>query len=307
MRRLLALLCCAGCFGLALLLPAAAAAQTAAAPDVPELPLPTIPPTLRQPALRAAYLIEHFWDAMDFSDTARTRNRDFVEQHLVNFLSLFPHADPASHAPAVANLMQRAACNPEAYRLLAELAEKYLFETDSPLFAEETYLLFLEQIVASPAMGPYEVLRPQYQLEALRKNRPGMVAADFAYVTRDGEPATLHRTESGDRLLLIFYDATCAHCQEVMAELRSEPQLTQAVDSGRLEVLAICVDADREALLQSSADLPGTWMTGFEEGGIYENELYMLRSMPTLLLLDGAKRVLLKNLTPGQLLQTMAE
>ena len=62
-----------------------------------ELPLPAIPDSLRTPRKRAAYLLAHFWDSMSFADTLRSRNPGFMEQNLVNYLSLFPHR---SRAPA---------------------------------------------------------------------------------------------------------------------------------------------------------------------------------------------------------------
>lgn len=303
MKRLLLLLC--GAAGLACAHPQSAAAAAAASrqtpppaaasAEVPDLPLPQIPATLRQPAQRAAYLIEHFWDALEFRDTLRSRNAQFVEQHFVNFLSLFPHADPASHRPAVDALLDRAAADGPAYRLIAELAEKYLFERDSPLLSEETYILFLERVTRSPHLGPYESLRPRYQLEALRKNRPGMQAADFAYTRPDGSRTTLRETAVSGRLLLIFYDPTCDHCREVMGQLRDDLRVARAVAAGEAEVLAICVGGDRAALLESSAGLPETWLLGCDEGLIYDSELYMLRSMPTLFLLDADQRVVLKN------------
>ena len=264
-------------------------------PDSLSLPLPAIPPTLRQPAERAAFLIARFWDAMDFSDPAQARNADFLERNLVDFLSVFPHADPAAHEAAAATLLQRAEADPECYRLLAGLLEKYLFSPDSPVFSEELYLLFLDRMTESEILPASLRRRLRFQQEALRKNRPGMPAADFAYETRDGDRTSLYGTAAGETLLLILYDADCAHCREVMDELREEPLLAQAVGAGALHVLAVCLDADRDALLRSSAGLPAAWTTGFETGAIYEDALYMIRSLPTLLLLDADRRVVLRN------------
>lgn len=269
-----------------------------ASPQLPDLPLPAIPAELRQPAQRAAYLIEHFWDAMDFSDPEAARDSDYMERQLVNYLSVFPHADPSAHGPAVARLAERAETDPESFRLLIRLVEKYLFETDSPLFDEELYLVFLERITASPVLEASELRRPRFLMEALRKNRPGTPAADFDYIARDGGQTTLYSSGTRGSLLLILYDATCAHCREVTAELGRDPLLAQAVGSGRMDVLAICLDADRETLLRSSDGWPAEWMSGFETGGIYDGELYMLRSLPALLILDADKRVLRRNVSP---------
>lgn len=305
-RRTLALLCCVLGIGAAWLRPAEAAAQERAASGPPDLPLPEIPQSLREPGQRAAYLIGHFWDEMDFSDIARSRSRDYMERQLVNFLSLFPHADTAAHAGAAERLVRQAERDPGAFRLVARLSEKYLFEPDSPLFSEELYLLFLDRITASALSDDPSLRRLRYQQEALRKNLPGTQAADIEYIGRDGGQTSLYRSGSGACLLLILYDADCAHCMEVMAELRGDDGIAQAVETGGLEVLAICLDSDREALLRSSADLPAAWMTGYETGGIFEEESYMIRSLPTLLLLDGEKRVLLRNTSPAGVREFLA-
>ena len=110
----------------------------------PPLPLPAVPATLRTPHARAAYLLEHFWDAMDFGDTLRSRDERFVEQSLVDFLSLFPHADTAALAPAVQRLVRRAGADAEACLLVLRLAEKYLYTPGSPMRCEEYFIPFLE-------------------------------------------------------------------------------------------------------------------------------------------------------------------
>lgn len=277
----------------------------AAQPD--ELQLPAIPANLRQPAERAAYLIRHFWDNLDFGDPVRARNELFMEQNFANFISVFPHAAEPARRDAVEILLRRAAADSTAYALVAEIAERYLYNDDSPLRSEEYYILFLEQLAESPVLGEYGTLRPRYQLEAARKNRPGMVAADFDYTTPDGRRASLHTTPAGERLLVVFYDPDCAHCKEVMARLQAEPLLTEAVAAGRMQVLAL-YSGDRSLLWRNSAaQLPADWTVGYNTGDIYDRELYVLRNMPTLYLLDGNRRVLLKEPTPEALIEWLRE
>ena len=57
----------------------------------------TIPLTASEE--RAEYIISRFWDGMDFADTLRSRDRQFMEQNFVNFLSLFPHARQEARLP----------------------------------------------------------------------------------------------------------------------------------------------------------------------------------------------------------------
>lgn len=291
--------------------PAAPTAETpsAASPEVPELPLPQVPATLRTPPERAAYIVRHFWDALDFADTLRSRDRDFMEQNFVNCLSLFPIADTAALAPAVATLVGRAQSDAEALSLLAETAEKYLYEQDSPLFNEEYYLLFADALATAP-LHDYERLRIEAQRTAMRKNRVGMTAADFSFETPDGRRLRLSEAAQGRTLLLLFYDPDCDHCMQTIAELAASEPLNEAVSRGCMAVVAVYAgfgSRDRAAWLRTLDRLPAAWTVGFDGGTIYTRDLYVLRNLPALYLLDSSGRVLLKDATPASLDERLAE
>ena len=88
--------------------------------------------------------------------------------------------------------MGRAQSDAGALSLLAETAEKYLYEQDSPLFDETYYLLFADALAAAP-LGDYGLLRIEAQRTAMRKNRVGTIAADFPFEIPDGR--RLHLSE----------------------------------------------------------------------------------------------------------------
>ncbi|MDE6451784.1 MAG: DUF5106 domain-containing protein [Odoribacter sp.] len=269
-----------------------------------ELPLPSVPSDLRSVPERAAYVLAHFWDGMDFRDTLRSRNKVFVEQNFVNFVSLFPHASGEVRTEAVKRLMQAAERDIPAYTLLAEMAGKYLYDMASPMWCEEYYILFLEEFVATSVWDELEKVRYRHLLEAARKNRPGMPAADFTYLTRDGKQQTLRHTP-GNNLLLIFYDPVCEHCREVMAQLQSDVLVRQQIQDKRLTILAVCVDTGREVWDLTKTSLPTEWVIGFETGHLQEQELYVLPELPTIYLLDADRNVVLKEILPQNLLQVL--
>ncbi|MDE7149142.1 MAG: DUF5106 domain-containing protein [Bacteroidales bacterium] len=263
---------------------------------LPELPMPEVPAALRTPAERAAFVLAHFWDGLDFTDTTRSRRLDFMEQYFVDFLSLFPYAEPSAAQAGVVALMRCAERDTDAYRLLAGLAEKYLYEPNSPMRQEDYLIWFLEEITRAPVLDALEKRRPAWLLSAARKNRPGMPAADFAYLTRDGRRQTLYGTPSAERLLLVFYDPLCEHCAEILGELQRTPSVTAAIRDGRLTVLAVYADADRAAWDSTKHRLPAGWQVGFDApGDIQRHRLYALPAMPVFYLLDPAKTVLLKD------------
>ena len=269
--------------------------------SIPELPLPKVPTTLREPSVRATYIIEHFWDEMDFRDTLRSHNREFMEQNFSNFISIFPYSNKQAQQTAIATLLHKAEADNSAYIVLRDIAEKYLYEPNSPMLSEEYYILFLEHFVQSPILGTTVKNRLRWQLEAARKNRPGMTAADFEYITHNGSKTTLHKTITGQDLLLIFYDPDCEHCKETMAELQADNTLSNAINSKKIKVLAIYSGDDYDLWKRTTALLPVNWSIGYDTGMLQENGSYVLRAMPTLYLIDSNKKVVLKDVLPAQL------
>ena len=268
-----------------------------------ELPLPKVPADLREPAARANHVINHFWDAMDFRDTLCSHNNDFMEQNFANFISVFPYAEPSARKSAVQTLLNKAEADSAAYVLLADIAELYLYEPNSPMLNEDFYIIFLEQFAESQVLGEYGTIRPRWQLEAAKKNRPGMKAADFSYITREGERSTLRKTPAVKRLLVIFYDPDCEHCKEIIGGLREDPLLTRLVADKELQVLAVHSGEQRELWQQTASQLPAGWIVGYESGVMQESGAYVLRAMPTMYLLDSDKTVILKDVLPMQLLE----
>ncbi len=256
-----------------------------------ELPLPSVPSTLRTAPERAAYVLTHFWDSMDFRDMLHCRNKAFLEQNFVNFVSLFPHASQEACALAVKRLMKAAETDTVVYALLAEMAEKYLYEPESPMRCEECFQLFLEEMVHTPVLDEFAKVRPVYLLGIMKKNCPGMRAADFTYRLPDGKRQTLYDTP-GEWLLLLFYDPTCEHCHEVMAELKEDDCLQKLTNAGQLTILVVDAGGDRVVWERMLPVLPAIWHPALGEERV--QELYPWRSLPALYLLDRNKNVLLK-------------
>ena len=297
-------------FLICLILTAISGSMNAQQNQTQDLPLPAIPATLRTPHERASYLLAHFWDGMSFADTLRSRNPGFMEQNLVNYLSLFPHAPAEARTRAVHLLMQRAEADKPAYLLLAELAEKYLYTTGSPMQSEEHFIPFLEETARTPLLDETEKSRPRFLLAAALKNRPGTTAADFTYHTPEGNLQTLHATPSAPRLLLMFYNPDCTHCRQAIALLHDDGLFKQMLHDGRLTVLAINTENDHEsptrheARPRSGNELPDGWTA---TPTLADDEPYIHPTMPVHYLLDQEKHVLLKEALPEQVLARLAE
>lgn len=265
-----------------------------------ELPLPDVPASLTVPEERAEYIICHFWDGMDFADTLRSRDRLFMEQNFANFISLFPHARQEALPPYIDKLLERAAADSVASGLVKNIAERYLDDPNSPMRNEEYYILFLEGQLRLPGLPEKERMQLACRLETAKKNRPGMKATDFSYIDRDGNRRTLHATQ-GNPLLLLFYDPACSHCSEILDGLRESPLISNLVVDGKLSVLAVYTEGDRNLWNETKNSLPREWIVAIDDSSIVDRELYDLPAMPVIYLLGKEKNVLLKDPAPEAL------
>jgi hypothetical protein len=122
-------------------------------------------------------------------------------------------------------------------------------------------------------------------------------ASDFAYTLASGEVKRMYAL-SAEALLLCFYDPACEDCHALMKQLEDSPVVRQLIDEKRLLVLAVYPEEDVELWEENASHVPVGWINGYDPGvKIILNDLYDFTKLPTLYLLDGQKRYLLKDAT----------
>ncbi len=273
-----------------------------------ELPLPAVPGSLVDPADRAAYIVEHFWDAMDFGDTIRSLDEAFMEQNFANFANLFPYVDASTAESSIKSLMDAAAKDRKAYNMLADIADKYLYDPNSPMMDEEAYIMFLKAITESDFMDRDRRLRFESQLADAMKNRRGSKATDFRFIDSKGKEASLYSTADGKSYrLMMFYDPDCDVCKSTKEMLAGSGIINNAIASGRLKVVAVYSDGDMEVWEKSKNDLPEGWLSAFSpEGAVDRDDVYIIRATPTLYLLAPDNTVVLKDAHADEIISYLA-
>lgn len=246
------------------------------------------------PEERAAYLKEHYWDGFDFSDTLFIASADTPGMLRVVYDYAAICSAPEDPA-AIARLMERASVSKRMLTYFAGLAGRILYDPASPLCNDELYLPVLEALVRSPLLDRWEKAAPEHDLRLLRRNRPGEAASDFRYREVSGRSGRLYGLRS-EYTLLFFNNPDCGMCGRLRDELAASPLLRRLEEQGRLAVLALYPDADFEAWRAHAREMPREWIYGCDpEQEISRGELYDLRAIPSLYLLDRDKRVLLKD------------
>lgn len=275
------------------------------------LPFPdiSIPGMMSDVQERADYAAEHFWDGL--TDPERTYPCDSllvsgvkkadVEQKFANWTSVLEIASPAIHAKAVSRLFDRAiACetrdtSSNVFETVIGLAEKYLYDPNSPLRNEEFYLHFVSRMAGYEGYSDEIRAKYAYQAEMCSLNRPGAKAADFRFADRRGKIRTLHEIDS-PMTLLFFSNPGCGACMDIINMLKSEPKISEMILTRRLSVLNIYIDEDIEAWRDYMSVYPEEWYNGFDpDMKIRTDNLYNVRAIPSLYLLDDEKRVIMKD------------
>ena len=234
------------------------------------------------------------WEGFAFGNKQVVESRE-AEERFARFLLGLEHQTPIQQAEQIGALLAKAEQHNATARFLT-LAEKYLYDPNSPYRNDEQYLLFL-QYAATHQLATYTT-NPRYQKHytMVQKNRVGMPAADFPFTTQMGEKGQLYDLQS-KYILLFFHDPNCEECQYVKQQLES--QHAHFAQKG-VQVVAVYIDDEVETW--QKAQYPSAWLSVYAPE-IDKQDLYDIKALPTLYLLDTQKRVLLKDVQVEEVIQ----
>lgn len=266
-------------------------------------PLPEVPSMLVTPADRANYLAAHYWDRFDFKDNSLIGKPEITEQGFANFISIMPYVSEKKEAFAV--FARRMTENPKMMEYLLEVSERYLFDNFSPVYDEELYLLLTEELMNQPKLSLVQKERLEYQRGVARKNRVNRVATDFSFIQRNGKRIALKEIKA-DYTLLYLNDPECSACKQIKEALEQSDIVGRWEKNGRMKIVSVCIEGKTAGWKNLPA--PAGWVDGCDENRrLLEEDLYDLRNLPAIYLLDADKRILLKNATVNRLEQILNE
>lgn len=223
--------------------PAASQEQNGKQDTVKVFNLPDIPVVLNTVSQRADYMVKHYWDRFDFTDTTYVSQIDVAEQAWVDYCDLLEHVPLSDAQTAIKETIGRAGKNKKMLDFFAELADKYLYDPNSPMRNEELYIPVLEALTASPMLNETEKIRPQARLELAQKNRLGTKALNFTYTLDSGAKGTLYQFPA-EYTLLFINNPGCHACSEMIEGLKSSPVINGFIADKKLKVLSLYPDEE---------------------------------------------------------------
>ena len=259
--------------------------------------IPALPPSTLNPEEHRAYMVEHYWDKFDFSDTLFIAEVD--TSHMATAFAIYATGyvpDSLAHS-AMSRLMQKASASRKMFDYFMTLSEMVLHDPNSPLRDDEKYIPVLEAAIASPLYDEYERMPYEYDLKVAMQNRVGHKANDFTYTLASGRSARMYNVKA-EYLLIFISNPGCPMCRDIREQLMASPLLNELSERGKFKVLVIYPDKDLEAWREHLGDYPSSWINAYDKGGVItEQNLYDLKAIPALYLLNKDKIVMAKDCT----------
>lgn len=264
---------------------------------IKSITLPAIPAMMTAPEQRADFLVKHYWDNVNFADTNYIHHPEVTEQAWADYCDILNHVPLETAQEAMRKTIERTNVDKKVFTYITDLADKYLYDPNSPMRNEEFYIPVLDAMLDSPLLEEIEKVRPKTRRELAQKNRIGTKALNFNYTLASGAQGSLYQLQA-EYILLFINNPGCHACTETIDALRNAPIINQLLEQKRLTVLSIYPDEELDEWRKHLNEFPQEWINGYDKKfAIKEQQLYDLKAIPTLYLLNKEKTVLLKDAT----------
>ncbi|MDE5646061.1 MAG: DUF5106 domain-containing protein [Muribaculaceae bacterium] len=249
---------------------------------------PTAPESMDGLQERSEYLLEHFWDKMDF------KNKSTVDQNALNdafsvYSAPMRFADAAKVDVSVQKLLSSISKNPALSLQFAKAAEEALYGPRAYYWNDEIFLRFIDNVLSNKSIKKERKLRYQRIKTQLSNTLQGSVPPEFDYITPGGKTAHYH--PNGVITVIEFGDPDCDDCRHAKLRMDTDIRFSTLVDKGKVNVLFIYADPE-EGWEEKLKDYPSKWHVGASEEVA---DLYDIRDTPSIYVIDKEGRVAAKN------------
>lgn len=249
---------------------------------------PVAPDEIVTLADKSNWLMQHFWDAMDF------KGKDAVNQTALNDafrVYTFPMqwADKAEVDKSVDAILQKIAKNPTLMVQFTKAAEDNLFGPHAQIWIDEVYMRFLETILKNKKITEARKKRYERQLRQLKSTVLGEPAPSFSFTSPSGDPRKFEPI--GVLTVIEFGDPDCDDCRHAKLKMETDVEFSSLVDRGLVNVLFIVPDPQPGWQTQL-VGYPSNWLVG---GSDTAADILDLRSSPSFYVIGKDGRIAAKN------------
>ncbi len=273
-----------------------------------DFPFPSVPSVITSEAEVYQYIAIHYWDkyfdsvevfSQDTSLIGGVTKGDFINAYrgYVDILMRIPTNIAFTAQKKAVDLAEKAQLNnpnSNVFQSFIKFAEEAIYGVNSDYRNEELYIPVLEKIIQTTLIDSLSKISYKMDLEGCYRNRIGEKGANFKYMTTNGE-GTLYLITS-EHTLLFFSNPGCPSCKEIMTALDQSATIKELINSKKLTVLNLYIDENITEWHNYIKEYPKGWINGYDPDLIIRNDnLYNIRAIPSMYLMDRDKKILLKD------------
>lgn len=265
--------------------------------------IPTPPPSFYQNReLLQSYYTEHLFDNYNFDDE-RLAYTPLTSEKIKEFARLLYQFEREQDGiPYLNSLLTNMKRHTSTYYLFFDQLEKILGNYVSPFYTETIYITMLKDALSLPDLEAIRKTRYSKELKKLNKNLQGDIVPNFDIKLPNDSLTTLYDFKA-NYLILYFQNPDCPSCIEMRNRMAKMSVLNQAIDDRKVTVLTVYFEESEEVWKQYlNKDANPRYVNAWNyKYNIDSDELYDLRRIPYVFLLDKDKRVIKKDLLVNEI------
>jgi len=267
---------------------------------------PYLPSTLSKEE-RVNFLKQHYFDKVDFTDTALLHSMVFANK-AISYLALYSNNHlpqkqlQAEFIKAVTIILSAASVNSEVYKFLLDYLvggfDKYHFDDVIEFIADN----FQDPFSCEDQQRKTAL---QKKLDTFKKIAIGKIAPELEIPDSKGKIVKLSALQS-EFTLLVFWSAQCPHCTDMLPKLKA---IYDKQKPKRFEVITVSLDTSKASWTSFLKTEKLNWINLADLKGFAGKPAddYNIYATPTMFLLDREKKILAKPISMRELEQVLSD
>ena len=254
---------------------------------------PVAPEEIESLVDKSNWLMQHFWDNMDFKSKAA------VDQTALNDafrVYAFPMqwAEKTEVDKSVDGMLKLLEKNPTLLLQFTKAAEEALYGQRAKVWIDEVYMKYLQSYLKNKKIGAARKKRYERQYKLLSNSLLGTTPSSFTFTTPVGNPGKFEPI--GVYTIIEFGDPDCDDCRHAKLKMETDIKFSSLVERGLVNVMFIIPDPS-EGWQTQLTGYPSNWVVG---GSDDVSDILDIRTSPSFWVIGKDGKIKAKNVSVEQ-------
>lgn len=258
---------------------------------------PTAPESLNSLTEKTNYLVEHFWDPMDFKAKSAVDQNALNDAMKVYSVSL-RWAEVSKVESALNKLLDKLSKNPTLLTQFTKAAEENLYGPRADFWIDALYLKFINTLVKNKKIPDSRKEKYRKQITSLNNTVVGQPATEFNFQGRNGKSERY--LPMSTPTIIIFGDPTLTDWRLARLRMETNVALSQAVEQGKLNILYI-IPTEMPNWEKEVDNYSSKWVVG---NAPEISSILDIRANPSIYYIDKTGKLVMKNANLEEVIST---